>query len=383
MYAIYPFTGLGRQTVLNLAVPFAVLSLLCLPYAVAEDTNAAAPIYVHYMPWFASKPVSGEWGYHWTMNHFNPDEVDAPQRKDEKRPIASHHYPLIGPYDSGDPAVLEYHTGLMKAAGIDGVIFDWYGIRDANDYGMIHRNTLKMIAHLKLAGLKFAICYEDRTIPELIRSKEFSQAEATEHGQQVVRWLQQNWFSDPAYVRIDNRPLLLVFGPLHFKQSQWEKIRTAASPAPLLCGLPHLSNAAGFDGSFGWPPVTGGETIKPEKWRSYLRDLYSRGGEELTVGAAFPGYHDIYAEASEGDSYGRIEERDGKTFDETLQLAEDNKSRLIQIATWNDFGEGTAIEPTEEHGYRYLETIQRRRRPQADPSELRIPFRQFQRQKKD
>jgi hypothetical protein len=26
--------------------------------------------------------------------------------------------------------------------------------------------------------------------------------------------------------------------------------------------------------------------------------------------------------------------------------------------TWNDFGEGTNIEPTEEYGYRYLEIIQ-------------------------
>ena len=57
----------------------------------------------HYMPWYASKPISGHWGWHWTMNHYNPDKVDA----DGRRSIASHDYPLIGTYDSSDSDVLE------------------------------------------------------------------------------------------------------------------------------------------------------------------------------------------------------------------------------------------------------------------------------------
>ena len=32
-------------------------------------------IMVHYMPWYSSKPFSAQWGWHWTMNHFNPDKV--------------------------------------------------------------------------------------------------------------------------------------------------------------------------------------------------------------------------------------------------------------------------------------------------------------------
>lgn len=30
---------------------------------------------VHYMPWYESKPISGKWGWHWTMNYYNPDEI--------------------------------------------------------------------------------------------------------------------------------------------------------------------------------------------------------------------------------------------------------------------------------------------------------------------
>jgi len=47
-------------------------------------------------------------------------------------------------YDSADPAVLEYHVLLMKLAGIDGVIVDWFGSADYYDYATINRNTTQL-----------------------------------------------------------------------------------------------------------------------------------------------------------------------------------------------------------------------------------------------
>ncbi len=88
------------------------------------------------MPWFQTPYSLGgtSWGYHWTLNSssYNPNVIDGLGR----RKIASWYYPLIGPYDSLDPAVLEYHVLLMKLAGIDGVIVDWYGSDNYYDYGI-------------------------------------------------------------------------------------------------------------------------------------------------------------------------------------------------------------------------------------------------------
>ena len=56
---------------------------------------------------------------------------------------------------------------------------------------------------------------------------------------------------------------------------------------------------------------------------------------------------------------------------------------LIQIATWNDWGEGTVIEPSVEFGYRDLEVIQRLRRQFVEPefpcqpADLRLPLRLY------
>jgi len=77
-------------------------------------------VMAHYMPWYESKPVSGHWGWHWTMNHFDPDRREPNGRQ----PLASQFRPLIGAYDSSDPDVLEYQTLEMKLAGIDGVFID-------------------------------------------------------------------------------------------------------------------------------------------------------------------------------------------------------------------------------------------------------------------
>ena len=99
---------------------------------VASTGAAPKPLMVYYMPWYVAKPYSGSWGWHWTMNHFNPDVINA----SGERQIASWYYPLIGPYDSADPAVLEYHVLLMKLAGIDGVIVDWYGPDNYADYAI-------------------------------------------------------------------------------------------------------------------------------------------------------------------------------------------------------------------------------------------------------
>src|SRR6266436_4882238 len=118
----------------------AVVLLLALGAPGLPAREPSKSVMVYYMPWYVAKPYSGNWGWHWTMNHFDPDSVNASGEPQ----IASWYCPLIGPYDSSDPAVLEYHVLLMKLAGIDGVIVDWYGFAPYRDYGINNQATLKL-----------------------------------------------------------------------------------------------------------------------------------------------------------------------------------------------------------------------------------------------
>ena len=50
-----------------------------------------------------------------------------------------------------------------------------------------------------------------------------------------------------------------------------------------------------------------------------------------------------------------------------------NSSTFVQVVTWNDFGEGSMVEPSREYGYRDLGIIQDVRRQYLDPAFSRTP----------
>ena len=194
----------------------------------APAAAASKMVMVYYMPWFSAKPFNNAWGWHWTMDHFNPEVTNAVGQRE----IASWYYPAIGPYDSADPAVLEYHVLLMKLAGIDGVIVDWYGSANYMDYSSNNQATLKLFDFTRKAGLKFGICYEDQTIQHLIDGRYLAASNALGQAQSEMLYLQTNYFADPSYLRQAGRPVLLNFGPQYFlTSSNWEAISPCWPPA--------------------------------------------------------------------------------------------------------------------------------------------------------
>jgi hypothetical protein len=242
-----------------------------------------------------------------------------------------------------------------------------------------------LVKYLKKAGLRFAICYEDQAVKHMIDEKALPKQSDVSHGRKVVKWLADNWFGDEAYVTINGRPILLVFGPRYFTTDQWGQVLSGLPHRPLLYALPHHSAEIGTDGAFGWPPVTGRREITPDVWRQYLRTLYGRrDARQSVIAVAFPAFRDIYEQAQLHDSYGSIDARNGQTFAETFDLALKSNSSIVQIATWNDYGEGTVIEPTKAFGYRYLEHIQKNAKPRLPyaPPDLRLPVTLYQLKKR-
>jgi hypothetical protein len=97
------------------------------------------------------------------------------------------------------------------------------------------------------------------------------------------------------------------------------------------------------------------------------------------IPAAFPRFDDVYQRAGVGDGFPKISDRSGEILKETLQRCRHPKAPIIQIATWNDWGEGTQVEPSLEYGFRDLEYIQsfvRKElsvRSEFSASDLRLP----------
>ncbi len=306
-------------------------------------------ILAHYMPWYEAKPHSRAWGWHWTMNTFDPEG-----KKTGKPEIASHYHPLIGPYDSGDPAVLEYHALLMKLAGIDGVIFDWYGTVDLFDYALNHRNASAFADTVSKAGLAFVVCYEDQTIPKLVERGRISADDRVKHARRELEWLRANWFVRPSYLKLDGAPVLLSFGRSGLTDGEWQMALAGRNGA--LTYLSEHDRRASAGGAFDWPV--------PQAGLSAQESFYKKAAQwPAAMAVAFPRFHDIYEEAKVHKSWGKIDDNGGKTFASTLEKALESRLPLVQIATWNDWGEGTVIEPTVEYQYRDLEVVQRAAAP--------------------
>lgn len=327
---------------------------------------ASKPLLVYYMPWYVAKPYSDNWGWHWTMNHFNPDVIDA----SGERQIASWYHPLIGPYDSADPVVLEYHVLLMKLAGIDGVIVDWYGRDNHLDYAINNKRTAAIFEYARKAGLKFALCYEDRTVLQQINDGVLAATNDIAHAQQTMLYVQSNYFGDPSYLQLSNRPVFLNFGPQHFKaNAHWEQIFFLLEPTNHPAFFTEDNHLPIGSGAFNWPPMwlslaQGARgVLSIAALENYLANFEQSGSTWPSfISSAFPRFHDIYQPSGVRDYWGYLGDRNGEVLRMTLNRAMTNQSAMVQVVTWNDFGEGTVIEPTSEYGYRDLGIIQDARR---------------------
>lgn len=330
-----------------------IISLLAALFATRMEANAQKQvektnpmkIYMHYMPWFETPESIGIWGWHWTMNTMNPDKII-----DSQRQIASHYYPLIGPYASRDKDVIEYHLLLMKLSGVDGILIDWYGTVGSNgDVKDLLKSSDSIVSYTDDFGIDFGVVLEDRF------SRSANDVKAN------LAYLRYNYFNRQEYIRIgiDSLPLLCIFGPITFQEpADWTDILPSAGEEVNFVTLWYESDEAGSNasGEFSW--------IYQDELNhlGHLDNFYENRADQLdiAIGSAYPGFNDYYSEGGVGEGYFNIPHYYGSTLTETLNRAEENSSKIdmLQLATFNDFGEGTIFEPTRETGFDYLSILQ-------------------------
>lgn len=334
---------------------------------------------MHYMPWYKTPEVRGSWGPHWTgfERQHNPEVIEDDGFPD----IYSHYHPRIGLYDSTDRDVLECQLLQMKLAGVDGVIADWYGIAGSADFPEIHEATKALFDTARQVGMTFSVCYEDRTLQMKVDWGELAAAEVTNHLVETMAWLQDNWFEAPHYQHMRGRPLLLNFGPIYLQHPEvWNAALSPLPVRPLFFALHHLWRQAGADGGFTWvhyDPWDG--DLSPETIRRRIGEVFryfSNNPDEVMV-SAYPGFNDIYP----AERHRELDHRGGATLRETLEVGMAGPWEAIQLVTWNDYGEGTIIEPTHEFGYTFLEIVQDARKAEQGEGftfthdDLRLPAR--------
>lgn len=307
-------------------------------------------IYAHLMPWFETPATNnGNWGIHWTMANRNP-EIILPGGQ---RQIAAHYYPLTGPYASSDTSLIDYQLLLMKLSGIDAVLIDWPGTGTNNganlDLVLNERNTRALVQRISRTGLQFGLVYEDQFLS--------NEPDPLSRAQADMSYAETTYFRHPAYEKINQRPVLYVFGPQYFQTpASWSAVFSVLDTVPTFYTLWYESAEAGNNaqGEFAW--------IYPD-YLTGLNNFYNNSYPGLKTGSAYPGFRSFYQEGGWSGPLWTIPANGTATFNATLQAAlNSTRIQAIQLNTWNDYGEGTMLEPTDTtsggFGFSLLTTLQ-------------------------
>jgi hypothetical protein len=299
----------------------------------------------HY-PWYGTPDgPAGRWR-HW--NHARlamPGERvlgfhDPRRRTVTGRPdLGATHAPAGGPYDSQDPALLRTQVHDARAAGLDGFVVSWWGreSEEARAFG-------RVLAAAGGSGLQVAPYYE---AGELWRRGGPGIAADLEG-------LLDRHAEAPGFLRLDGTPVVFVYAAHRVRPPVWDYVRrrlAARGRRVVLIGdAARPEWLARFDALHVYSPVPvlarGGDLA------AVYRDLAARARAAGVpfLAAVAPGFDDRVIRAP-----GTVVPRaGGATYDATWELALSVRPAGVLVASWNEWHEGSEIEPSREHGTRYL-----------------------------
>jgi hypothetical protein len=180
-----------------------------------------------------------------------------------------------------------------------------------------------------------------------------------------MTYLESNYFSADEYMKLGGQDLFLVFGPRTFNAaSDWSAILQGHA-STMLVPLDNRMGGVGAKSEFNWPYQDSTYPTSGYSHKHYLEAFNQTRAKASVypIASAYPGFNDFYAQGNAGSTLFFVDPYDGTadpcaTLSYTLNSAKSAGLNYLQIATWNDFGEGTMIEPTEEFQFDFLKRIQ-------------------------
>jgi len=250
------------------------------------------------------------------------------------------------PYVSRDRGVMGRHIDQAKAAGIDAFLVAWYGPSGGSN--QTEPNLAALLEEAAARNFKIGILFETDS-PFL-------------GGTDAIRGALQHALavhaSHPAFLRVDGRPVIFFWRPTIYGVESWRAIRNQVD-----AGYSSLWIAEGvdtnylavFDGhhlySNTWnPPTDLGYTN--QKFAALVeqgRQAY--GGYKYWVATVMPGYNDVRIRPGSGFARDR---EGGAYYERSWQAAIASSPNWIVITSFNEWPEGTYIEPSAAFGGHYL-----------------------------
>lgn len=335
--------------------------------------------------------------------------------KAAKPRFPGHHQPnvpLWGYTDESDPDIMAEKIAAAADHGIDAFIFDWYYYNDGPFLDRPIDNGFLKAANN--ARLKFAFMWANHDWLELHPYRRGAERKVLypgvvtpENFDKICDHVIRSYFLHPSYWRIDGRPyfsfyeltkLLESFGSVEATRAALDRFRSKAVAA----GLPGLHLNAVVWGRPILPgegkPADAGQLVKDLRFDSVtsyvwihhvpllklqadydeVRDSYFRYWSEAEQRFDVPYFPNVTMgwdsspRAHQDDEFGNfgypfmntISGNTPQRFQEALAmtkrrlLSEPGGPRILTINCWNEWTEGSYLEPDTVHGMKYLEAVQ-------------------------
>ncbi len=313
-----------------------------------------------YYLWYGTPQVSGKWlhwrrdaspheaytadeGTHYRFTGATADEVSdfSFLGADGLPVIQAKNHPVIGLYDSTDPLVLRGHLKLAAEAGIDAFIASWWGIGDFSDEAM----AKLMDEADALDGCKVAVYYE--TVPE----------RKPDRAVEELNYVLERYGSREGYMKVDGKPVIFLYGRVmsQLPTEQWAEVidRVRAEREAIFIADTDATNAPpdNVDGLHLYNPC--GRVQRGDDMKAFYAEKIGQAREKGLIACAtiIPGYDDTAIRAP-----GLVAPRlGGQLYQALWEYAIAAEPDWIIITSWNEWHEGSEIEPSIEDRRLYLD----------------------------
>ncbi len=255
---------------------------------------------------------------------------------------AKRDLPLLGAYSSDDRGVMEQHVRWAKEVGFNGFIVSWKSTEPLN------RRLAQLVEIAAQEQFKLVIIYqgldfERRPLPveEIVGDLE---------------WLLETYAGEPVF-NLFGRPVIVLSGSWEFSPEQVRQMAASTHEKAYLLATEreageYLRLAPVVDGNaYYW---SSGDPIETPGYETRLGALGEavHADRGLWIAPLAPGFD---ARLIGGARV--VERREGETLRQGMAAALEAAPDALGLISWNEFSENTHVEPSVNHGMRYLEVI--------------------------
>lgn len=249
-------------------------------------------------------------------------------------------------YVSADRNTMGRHIDQAKAAGIDAFLVAWYG--PGGDSNQTEANLQSLLDEAAARNFRIGILFETDS-PFL--GDAGSVSGAMQHALTVHA-------AHPAYLRADGKPVIYFWRSGMYGAGTWANIRSQVDPGYNSLWIGEgvdTGQLSVFDGHYlysnTWNPPADLTAVNQKFAGRVAQMSQATGQSKLWVATVMPGYNDVGVRPGSGFVHGRD---DGAYYAQSWQAAMASNPDWIVVTSFNEWPEGTYIEPSAAYGDSYL-----------------------------